>query len=182
MKASCSAVMFILMITVLNWAPAEAEDATFSFDTGILDVPRVVTNSGDYATQFQMGIDSKFSLTDVRKIQSYNIGDQTMNGEYDGVRNESGVFNTDSTDTTIDISSSEISVILDSFFGGECRLFGAIADDNSLASGTYQCADFTSGTWSSRHIKVESKILTAIIDFIPDGGSSFSSRVVGIKF
>jgi len=184
MKLRIIALTFALVITVFTWMTVYAEESTFSFETGVLNVPRVVTNSGDYATKFQMGIDSKFSLTDARKIQSHNIGDESINGTYKGVRTNFGTFNYGNTDTIIEIKGKDISVDLNSFLNGECRLSGSILDDYSMASGSYQCSDFSSGTWSSQrmNVNVEAEVLTAIIDFVPDGGGDYSSTVVGIEF
>jgi hypothetical protein len=36
-----------------------------------------------------------------------------------------------------------------SFFGGTCKYLGSISNDGvNITNGTYQCADFTSGTWT----------------------------------
>lgn len=175
---------FLILVILFFYLSAvgNAEEASLCFETGILEVPRVVTEYGDFYTEFQLAPDGKLSLTKAWEIISKNIGDSSINGKYDGVRDYSGWFNTDSIDTTVEISGKSISLVLDAFFGGECRLAGTIANDHSYASGSYQCADFTSGKWLSRHIRVENEILTSIIEFSPDSQNSFSSRTIGLKY
>ena len=87
------------------------------------------------------------------ELSDRGIGGEEISGTYDGITNQ-GPFGTDSTNTAITVDGHTINIILDAFFSGECRLNGTVADDYSSASGTYQCSNFTSGSWSSQNLNL----------------------------
>jgi hypothetical protein len=171
--------MLVLCILISGVAAAENQ-ATYNFETGVLEVPRVVTDYGDYSTEFQQDADGRFSLTKASITQSHNIGDSSINGGYDGQRE------LEPADITVSISGSDIFMSIDAFFSGEYRLTGTISSDHSMASGTYQASDFTSGTWSSRKINTvttyDGSILIAVVNLISDSGSNYLWTVFGIDY
>ena len=182
MRKKLIAAALVLVFISLSGLSIAEENATYDFTTGVLEIPRVKTSSGDLNVGFQIAGPNNFLLTKADWIQSSNIGNEAINGTYKGIRTNFGTFNYAATDTIITINYNEILVDIDSFLNGECRLSGSILDDYSSASGIYQCSDFTSGTWSSQRITVDAEVLTAIIDFISGSGASYTSTAIGVKF
>jgi hypothetical protein len=66
-------------------------------------------------------------------------------------------FNPDETSLSVTASANQITLLLDNFFDGQCRLRGAFTRrDNSIAgSGTYLCSEgLREGTWTILNARV----------------------------
>ena len=80
---------------------------------------------------------------------------ELMNGSYDGVmRSPKNIFFTDSTSIRFAIDGFDADIIKEAFFGRTCLLDGVLAGAAFplTGSGTFQCSDFTDGTWTSSKI------------------------------
>jgi len=105
-----------------------------------------------------------------------NISD--LVGSYSGINNRSN-FLTDSTDFTVALSGSTLTITDAAFFSGTCIYTGTLSDQgDSVSAGTYQCSDFTSGSWTLRKMKIVDAH-TLYISILKDG--YVTSRMFGIN-
>jgi hypothetical protein len=106
----------------------------------------------------------------------------TLNGVYDGVmKSPLALFGADQSDTTFEVSGTNITITQEHFFGETCIFTGQITNIvfPSAASGTYQCSDFSSGTWSSSVIaKTNKDSFIAELD-IDTGGGTYTAKYNG---
>jgi hypothetical protein len=168
------------IILLLSNTSYSQELPIFSQSTGIFKIPYLeVEKIGGYSATLKFS-EGKFSIDSAIPTKSSNIGSAAINRVYQGVSNPPGSFATDSTSTMILIKARNIDITLDKFFTKECRLTGTITLDSSNASGTYQCADFTNGNWSSSRINLVEGILIAKFNFQPSQGATYSLKVVGL--
>ena len=99
-------------------------------------------------------------------------------GTYEGINNRS-TFSTDSTNFSVSLSGTTLTINDAAFFSGTCIYTAEVLDQgNSVSQGTYQCSDFTSGYWMLRQIKLVSEN-DIYISILKDG--NVTSRMYGIK-
>ena len=168
----------VALITVISFGASAQDYPNFNPSTGELDIPYLQLGSRTFEATL-LYRDDVFILASGKNIPSTNIATSEINGTYDGLSNFPGIFQTDSTDITLIIEGDSIEVTLEKFFTGECRLTGTVADDNSNASGDYDCSDFTSGAWESSRINLENNLLFADFEFNPSDSESFQFQVIG---
>ena len=78
-------------------------------------------------------------------------------------------FEISPTDFKLDITNGIITLTQTAFFEGTCVLTGALAPnetDQASISGTFQCSNFTSGSWATQDIAfIDEQVLYAPINF-----------------
>jgi hypothetical protein len=79
----------------------------------------------------------------------------TLIGTYEGIAT-GGPFGTESAQSIqVSVSAATLDISIKRFFSGTCRYTATIqADGRSLTNPTYQCSDFTTGTWSLVDLRV----------------------------
>lgn len=103
-------------------------------------------------------IDDSFEFTaqaDRQLTARFVSAAELLNGRYDGdMKSSKTVFGVDQTYTTILVEGDSITFTQDHFLGETCIFSGAIsnATEPFSASGSYECSDFTEGSWSSSKI------------------------------
>ena len=71
----------------------------------------------------------------------------TLQGSWDAIANAKS-FTTDSTKLTVSVAGSVLTIRAEQFFDGTCLYTANLtASREGLNLGTYQCSDFTTGTW-----------------------------------
>jgi hypothetical protein len=99
-----------------------------------------------------------FTATSNRSlVANFRLNTELLNGRYDGVMKAPApisVFDVDKAYTTFEITGRSIQIVQEHFYGETCIFVGEISETSVPlhASGTYQCSDFTTGTWSSTKI------------------------------
>lgn len=107
---------------------------------------------------------------------------ELLNGLYYGVmKSPLALFVADQTYTTIEVSGTDISITQEHILGETCIFTGQLTDHRlpASASGTYQCSDFTTGTWSSSAIaKTADDAFIAELN-VDTGNGSYIARYNG---
>jgi len=99
-----------------------------------------------------------FTATGDRSLAaSFRLNAELLNGRYDGVLKAPepiSVFDVDQAYTAFEVTGRSIKITQEHFLGETCIFVGEISQTAVPlhASGTYQCSDFTTGTWSSTKI------------------------------
>jgi hypothetical protein len=99
-----------------------------------------------------------FTATSNRSlVANFRLNTELLNGRYDGVMKAPApisVFDVDKAYTTFEITGRSIQIVQEHFYGETCIFVGEISETSVPlhAFGTYQCSDFTTGTWSSTKI------------------------------
>lgn len=109
---------------------------------------------------------------------------ELLSGKYEGVMvSPKNIFFTDSTSITFDIEGFDADITKDAFEGRTCLLEGAL---NGSAfplsgSGTFECSDFTEGTWASDAIyKTNAHASLSEIE-MTSGSDVYTIKVAGFR-
>ena len=109
---------------------------------------------------------------------------ELLTGEYQGrMRSPKNVFFTDSTSITFEIEGSASNITKDAFFGRTCRLEGSLSGEAFplSGSGTFDCSDFTTGTWTSSKIaKTNAHSSLSEVEMV-SGGDIYTIKVAGFR-
>ena len=130
------------------------------------------TESG---TEVSTSSSYSFAVTSNRTLIANFVSHiSVLNGRYDGVmKSPLAVFGADQTYTTFDVSGTDITITQEHFFGETCIFTGQVTDIAfpSTALGSYQCSDFSNGTWSSSAIaKTSADAFVAELEIDPGSG------------
>lgn len=92
--------------------------------------------------------DGKASSTPAQAtIVSTSVPFDTMPGSWDAIANGRS-FTTDSTKLSVSVSGSVLTIRAEQFFDGTCLYTANLtATRDGLSPGTFQCSDFSTGTW-----------------------------------
>ena len=109
---------------------------------------------------------------------------ELLNGSYDGVmRSPKNIFFTDSTSITFAIDGFDADIIKEAFFGRTCLLDGVLAGAAFplTGSGTFQCSDFTDGTWTSSKIAKTNATASLSEITMTAGSDVYTLKVAGFR-
>ena len=90
------------------------------------------------------------------------------------------------TDLRLSITGETVTLTQDAFHEGTCELSGSLAPNDSAEislEGTFQCSDFSSGSWSSQDIAlIDNQVLYATIEFTTeDSNCEYQVKYLGQK-
>ena len=76
------------------------------------------------------------------------IAFDSLTGGWDGIANAKS-FTSDDLNLSVSISGTILTIRAEQFFDGTCEYAATLnANHDAVTAGTYQCSDFTSGSWS----------------------------------
>jgi len=106
---------------------------------------------------------SRFSFSSVAPL---------LNRTFDGNTYGGSLFGDDSSTYTYSLKDGALNLVRTAFFAGTCRYTGTYwpAGKSLESSGTYQCADFTSGTYRAERLTVdENGLYTGVFRHLATG-------------
>ena len=173
----------LLVVILMNVSNLSYGQGASSFDStsSLLKIPELIVDENrTFEAELKYAGGLLFELNNAVETPNKNIATSEINGTYDALVYPGKTFFTDSGDTEIFLGDSYVEITIKRFFDKDCQLTGTIENTRAFASGAYQCADFSSGTWGSSYIKSSDGVLTAKFSFEPSDGMTFSLKVVGI--
>ena len=181
MITEVSVLLVVILIYISNLSYGQGA-SSFDSTSSLLKIPELIVDENrTFEAELKYSGGLLFELNNAVETPSKNIATSEINGTYEAVVQPGKIFSTDRGETVISFSDSYVEITIGRFFDKDCKLDGTIANTRESASGTYQCADFTSGTWESSQIKRTDGVLTAKFSFEPSDGMSFSLLVVGVQ-
>ena len=177
-------------------AGALAETPTFDMQTGMLELPVVEVHDQGINTHFEVKFKatpdlSGFNLVYAEPVSleaATNLQLEGLSGEYSGSVNSylpgtqlkqidpftpncSGFpFSAGSADLDVSIEEEKINLTHSVFGSTDCQYTGTINGTN--IGGTYQCSDFTTGTWTLNTLRPTSTLGDSITAHISLTGES----------
>lgn len=107
-----------------------------------------------------------------------------LNGGYKGVMvSPKNIFFTDSTNIVFAIDGYDANITKEAFFGRTCLLNGMLAGAAFPLTGlgTFQCSDFTEGTWSSSKIAKTNETASLSEIEMTAGSDVYTIKVAGFR-
>ena len=153
---------------------------TISPDTGF--VVNSVSGCGGSLTELTYTTDLITASCEV--IVDFSTVAELLNGEYEGVMvSPKNAFFTDATNIIFAIDGYDANVTKEAFFGRTCLLDGSLAGAAFPLTGvgTFQCSDFTEGTWSSSKIAKTNETASLSEIEMTAGSDIYTIKVAGFR-
>lgn len=197
-----------LIALLLASSPTMADTPVFTVESRMLELPIVEVKEGGqsshYEVRFKANADfSQFVLVygegvNPARLKAINLNG--INGDFDGIissylpgtliRQQSAFtpncsgfpFNATSADMKFEVVDNTIEMEHSVFGSTTCRYTGSIDGDN--IAGTYQCSDFTTGTWTANTLRLNSALgdsITAHISVAGNNDCSYDASFTGLR-
>jgi|GEM_PF-7071360 len=198
----------IVMGVLLLGSAASADTPVFTVESRLLEIPLVELREAGQRVHFEVKFlanqdFSQFTLIHAEpanpaQLKSINL--DAVSGEFEGriasylpgtttrqigpfTPNCSGFpFDTTSASMKFTVSGSKIDFEHDVFSASRCLYTGSIDGDN--ITGTYQCSDFTTGTWRLNTLRLNSALgdsITAHISLVGNNNCSYDASFIGLR-